>query len=57
MTLELGNNVYSNEVNVDKDGFVSMKDVKVSGGDYDLIPFLRLNRKNILPFWVEIKKK
>jgi hypothetical protein len=34
-----------------------MKDIKVLSGDYDLIPFLRLNRKNILPFWVEIKKK
>ena len=57
MTLELGNNVFSNKVSIDKDGFVSMKDIKVLGGDYDLIPFLRLNRKNILPFWVEIKKK
>jgi len=57
MTLELGNNVFSNEVSIDKDGFVSMKDIKVLAGDYDLIPFLRLNRKNILPFWVEIKKK
>ena len=57
MTLELGNNVYSNEVNVDKDGFVLMKDIKIYEGNYDLIPFLRSNRKNILPFWVEIKKK
>ena len=57
MTLELGNNVFSNEVSIDKDGFVFMKDIKVLGGDYDLIPFLRLNTKNILPFWVEIKKK
>ena len=56
MTLELGNNVYSTKVNVDKDGFVLMKDVKISGGDYDLIPFFRSNRKNILPFLVEVKK-
>ena len=56
MTLELGNNVYSTKVNVDKDGFVLMKDVKISGGDYDLIPFFIFNRKNILPFLVEIKK-
>ncbi len=57
MTLELGNNVFSNKVSIDKDGFVFMKDIKVLGGDYDLIPILRLNRKNILHFWVEIKKK
>ena len=56
MTLELGNNVYSTKVNVDKDGFVLMKDVEISGGDYDLIPFFRFNRKNILPFLVEVKK-
>lgn len=56
MTLELGNNVYSIKVNIDKDGFVLMKDVKISGGDYDLIPFFRFNRKNILPFLVEVKK-
>lgn len=56
MTLELGNNVYSTKVNVDKDGFVLMKDVKISGGNYDLIPFFRSNRKNILPFLVEVKK-
>ncbi len=57
MTLEIGNNVFSNKVSIDEDGFVSMKDIKVLAGDYDLTPFLRLNRKNILPFWVEIKKK
>ena len=56
MTLELGNNVYSTKVNVDKNGFVLMKDVKISGGDYNLIPFFRSNRKNILPFLVEVKK-
>ena len=56
MTLELGNNVYSTKVNVDKNGFVLMKDVEISGGDYDLIPFFRFNRKNILPFLVEVKK-
>ena len=56
MTLELGNNVYSTKVNVDKDGFVLMKGVEISGGDYDLIPFFRFNRKNILPFLVEVKK-
>ena len=39
MTLELGNNVYSTKVNIDKNGFVLMKDVEISGGDYDLIPF------------------
>ena len=56
MTLELGNNVYSTKVNIDKNGFVLMKDVEISGGDYDLIPFFRFNRKNILPFLVEVKK-
>jgi len=56
MTLELGNNVYSTKVNIDKNGFVLMKDVEISGGDYDLIPFFRFNRKNIFPFLVEVKK-
>ena len=57
MTLELGNNVYSTEVSIDQDGFVFMRNIKITEGDYDLTPFLRLNRKNILPFWVEVKKK
>ena len=57
MTLELGNNVYSNEVSINQDGFVFMRNIKITEGDYDLTPFLRLNRKNILPFWVEVKKK
>jgi arylsulfatase len=57
MTLELGDNVYSTEVSIDQDGFVFMRNIKIKEGDYDLTPFLRLNRKNILPFWVEVKKK
>ena len=57
MTLELGNNVYSTELSIDQDGFVFMRNIKITEGDYDLTPFLRLNRKNILPFWVEVKKK
>ena len=57
MTLELGNNVYSTEVSINQDGFVFMRNIKITEGDYDLTPFLRLNRKNILPFWVEVKKK
>ena len=57
ITLELGNNVYSTEVSIDQDGFVFMRNIKITEGDYDLTPFLRLNRKNILPFWVEVKKK
>ena len=57
MTLELGNNVYSTEVSIDQDGFVFMRNIKITEGDYDLTPFLRLSRKNILPFWVEVKKK
>ena len=57
MTLELGNNVYSTEFSIDQDGFVFMRNIKITEGDYDLTPFLRLSRKNILPFWVEVKKK
>ena len=57
MTMELGNNVYSTKVGIDQDGFVFMRNIKILDGDYDLTPFLRLNRKNILPFWVEVKKK
>ena len=57
MTLELGNNVYSTELSIDQDGFVFMRNIKITEGDYDLTPFLRLSRKNILPFWVEVKKK
>ena len=57
MTLELGNNVYSTELSIDQDGFVFMRNIKITEGDYDLTPFLTFNRKNILPFWVEVKKK
>ena len=56
MTLEIGNNVYSSEVEVDIDGFVLMNGVEISRGDFDLVPFLKSNRKNILPFLVEVKK-
>ena len=56
MTLELGNNVYRKEVNIDKDGFALMKQIKVSEGKYDLTPFFSLGRKNILPFWIEIER-
>ena len=56
MTLELGNNVYRKEVNIDKDGFALMKQIKVSEGMYDLTPFFSLGRKNILPFWIEIER-
>jgi hypothetical protein len=56
MILELGNNVFSSEVVVDKDGFVLMNRVEISKGDFDLVPFLKSNRKNILPFLVEVKK-
>ena len=56
MILELGNNVYTSEVEVDNDGFVLMNRVEISKGDFDLVPFLKSNRKNILPFLVEVKK-
>ena len=56
MTLELGNNVYRKEVNIDKDGFALMKQIKVFEGKYDLTPFFSLGRKNILPFWIEIER-
>ena len=56
MILELGNNVFSSEVVVDKDGIVLMNRVEISKGDFDLVPFLKSNRKNILPFLVEVKK-
>ena len=56
MTLEIGNNVYSSKVEVDNDGFVLMNGVEISRGDFDLVPFLKSNRKNILPFLVEVKK-
>ena len=36
--------------------FASMENIKVDEGEYDLIPFLTINQKNILPFWVEVKK-
>ena len=49
MTLELGNNVYSTEFSIDQDGFVFMRNIKINEGDYDLIPFLRLNRKIFMP--------
>ena len=56
MTLEIGNSVHSKKIYLDDGGFASMENIKVDEGDYDLIPFLTINRKNILPFWVEVKK-
>ena len=56
MTLEIGNSVHSKKIYIDDEGFASMENIKVDEGDYDLIPFLTVNRKNILPFWVEVKK-
>ena len=56
MTLEIGNSVHSKKIYLDDEGFASMENIKVDEGDYDLIPFLTINRKNILPFWVEVKK-
>jgi len=56
MTLEIGNSVHSKKIYIDDEGFASMENIKVDEGDYDLIPFLTINRKNILPFWVEVKK-
>ena len=56
MTLEIGNSVHSKKIYLDNEGFASMENIKVDEGDYDLIPFLTINRKNILPFWVEVKK-
>ncbi len=56
MTLEIGNSVHSKKIYLDDEGFASMENIKVGEGDYDLIPFLTINRKNILPFWVEVKK-
>ena len=56
MTLELGNNVYRKKVNIDKNGFALMKQIKVFEGKYDLTPFFSLGRKNILPFWIEIER-
>ena len=56
MTLEIGNSVHSKKIYLDDEGFASMENIKVDEGDFDLIPFLTINRKNILPFWVEVKK-
>ena len=56
MTLEIGNSVHSKKIYLDDEGFARMENIKVDEGDFDLIPFLKINRKNTLPFWVEVKK-
>tara|TARA_Y100001935_G_scaffold56541_1_gene47228 strand:- start:317 stop:2044 length:1728 start_codon:yes stop_codon:yes gene_type:complete len=56
MILELGNNVYTEQVNIDKEGFAIMKDIKIFEGKYDLTPFMKNSMKNILPFWIEIER-
>ena len=33
-----------------------MNDIYVNTGDYNIIPTFKTDRKNILPFWIEVNK-
>jgi hypothetical protein len=33
-----------------------MENIHLNEGEFDITPFFRNERKNILPFWIEINK-
>ena len=56
MVIEVGSQVYSKKIEVDENGYVLMENIHLNEGEFDITPFFRNERKNILPFWVEINK-
>ena len=56
MFIELGERILSKNIQVDKDGFVLMKNIYTEQGEFDFTPFYNNNGKNIFPLWVEINK-
>ncbi len=56
MVIEVGSQVFSKKVETDENGYVLMENIHLNEGEFDITPFFRNERKNILPFWVEINK-
>ncbi len=56
MVIEIGSQVFSKKVETDENGYVLMENIHLNEGEFDITPFFRNERKNILPFWVEINK-
>ena len=56
MVIEVGSQVFSKKVETDENGYVLMENIHLNEGEFDITPFFRIDRKNILPFWVEINK-
>ena len=56
MVIEVGSQVFSKKVETDDSGYVLMENIHLNEGEFDITPFFRNDRKNILPFWVEINK-
>ena len=54
--IELGERILSKNIQVDKDGFVLMKNIYTEQGEFDFTPFYNHNGKNIFPLLVEINK-
>jgi arylsulfatase len=56
MVIEVGSQVFSKKVETDDNGYVLMENIHLNEGEFDITPFFRNERKNILPFWIEINK-
>ena len=56
MVIEVGSQVFSKKVETDDGGYLLMENIHLNEGEFDITPFFRIDRKNILPFWVEINK-
>ncbi len=56
MLLEIGNKTFNQYSTVDNEGYISMNDIDINKGNYNIIPIFKTDRKNILPFWIEINK-
>ena len=56
MVIEVGSQVFSKKVETDDNGYVLMENIHLNEGEFDITPFFRYERKNILPFWVKINK-
>ena len=54
--IELGERILSKNIQIDKDGFVLMKNIYTDEGKFDFTPFYNHNGKNIFPLLVEINK-
>ena len=54
--IELGERILSKNIQIDKDGFVLLKNIYTDEGKFDFTPFYNHNGKNIFPLLVEINK-